>query len=71
MISFSDQFTSGLSVVNNFIGKKGLLLVGGAQSYQNPLDMAAGLTGSTQMKFWEIDENKIPNNYTNYLLRSW
>ena len=61
-----------MALVNNFYrGKRGLLLIGGANGIQTTLDMAAGLTGSTQIKFWEIDDLKSPNAYTVYDLQPW
>jgi hypothetical protein len=45
ILKCQDTFTSGVAVVKNFMGRNGLLRVGGAPSHQNSFDMAAGLKG--------------------------
>jgi hypothetical protein len=64
------MFSNGFAVVNNFLGKKGLLLLGGTRSFQNTNDMRA-LTGHSRIQFWELDGKTAPENITRTDLKNW
>ncbi len=64
------MFSNGFAVVNNFMGKKGLLLIGGTNSLQNTNDMTA-LTGYSRIQFWELDGKTAPENITRTDLKNW